>query len=50
MYIISDILLLNNDETFKFRPQIWNNHELYTIEEDKEGYQRIKRDKVTWKY
>jgi len=31
-------------------PRLWKNHKLYTIEEDKEGYQYIKRYKVTWKY
>ncbi len=36
--------------SFKFRPQIWKNHKLYTIEEDEEGFQRIKRYKVSWKY
>ncbi|MDH5468632.1 MAG: 6-bladed beta-propeller [Candidatus Aminicenantes bacterium] len=36
--------------SFKFRPQIWKNHKLYTIEEDEEGFQRIKRYKITWKY
>ncbi len=36
--------------SFKFRPQIWKKHKLYTIEEDEEGYQYIKRYDVTWKY
>jgi len=36
--------------SFKFRPQIWNKNKLYTIEEDEEGYQYVKRYKVTWKY
>jgi hypothetical protein len=31
-------------------PRLWKNHKLYTIEEDEEGYQYIKRYKVTWKY
>lgn len=36
--------------SFKFRPQIWKKHKLYTIEEDEEGFQMVKRYKVTWKY
>jgi hypothetical protein len=35
---------------FKFRPQVWKKHKLYTIEEDEEGFQRIKRYRVTWRY
>ena len=35
---------------FKVRPQTWKKNKLYTIEEDEEGYQYIKRYKVTWKY
>lgn len=31
-------------------PLIWKNNKLYTIEEDEEGYQYIKRYKVTWKF
>lgn len=31
-------------------PGIWKNHKLYTIEEDAEGYQVVKRYKVTWSY
>ncbi len=31
------------------RPQVWKKGKLYTIEEDKEGYQYIKRYKVSWK-
>jgi len=34
----------------KFRPQIWKNLKLYTIEEDEEGFQMVKRYKVTWTY
>ena len=33
-----------------FFPRTWKNNKLYTIEEDEEGYQIIKRYKVTWKY
>ena len=29
---------------------IWKKEKLYTIEEDEEGYQVVKRYKVTWKY
>ena len=29
-------------------PIIWKNHKLYTIEEDEDGYQYVKRYKVTW--
>jgi len=35
---------------FKVRPQTWKKNKLYTIEEDDEGYQYVKRYKVTWKY
>ncbi len=31
-------------------PIIWKKNKLYTIETDEEGYQTIKRYKVTWKY
>ncbi len=31
-------------------PQVWKNNKLYTIEEDQEGYQYVKRYKVTWNY
>jgi len=34
----------------KIRPQVFKKNKLYTIEEDEEGYQVIKRYKVTWKY
>ncbi len=30
-------------------PKTWKNNSLYTIEKDKEGYQFVKRYKVTWK-
>jgi hypothetical protein len=33
-----------------FTPRIWKNNKIYTIEEDEEGYQYIKRYKATWKY
>lgn len=36
--------------SFRFRPQIWKKHKLYTIEEDEEGFQMVKRYRVTWKY
>ncbi len=32
------------------RPIVWKKNKLYTIEEDEEGYQYVKRYKVTWKY
>jgi len=34
----------------RMRPEVWKNDKLYTIEEDADGYQVIKRYKVTWKY
>jgi hypothetical protein len=34
--------------SLKFRPQAWKNNKLYTMEEDEEGYQVVKRYKVTW--
>ena len=34
----------------KTNPRVWKNHKLYTIEEDEEGYQYVKRYKVTWNY
>ncbi len=34
----------------KVRPQIFKKNKLYTIEEDEEGYQAVKRYKVTWDY
>jgi hypothetical protein len=36
--------------SLKDRLQVWKKNKLYTIEEDKEGYQKIKRYKVTWKH
>jgi hypothetical protein len=36
--------------SLKFRPQIWKKHKLYTIEEDEEGFQMVKRYKVIWRY
>ena len=33
----------------KFRSQAWKNERLYTMEEDEEGFQIVKRYKVTWK-
>lgn len=35
---------------FKVRPRIWKNNNLYTLEEDEEGYQVVKRYKAAWKY
>ena len=29
---------------------VWKNNKLYTIEEDEEGFQMVKRYKATWKY
>ena len=34
----------------RMAPIVWKNHKLYTIEEDDEGYQLVKRYKVTWNY
>jgi len=34
---------------FKTKPRVWKNQKLYTIEEDEEGYQCVKRYKVAWK-
>lgn len=34
----------------KVRPCDWKNNKLYTIEEDEEGYQYVKRYKVIWRY
>ncbi len=33
----------------KVQPQVWRKNKLYTIEEDEDGYQYIKRYKVIWK-
>lgn len=34
--------------TLRTRPRAWKNNKLYTIEEDEEGYQYVKRYKVKW--
>jgi len=34
----------------KVRPRTWKKNKLYTIEEDEEGFQMVKRYKVTWKH
>jgi len=34
----------------RIRPRIWKKGKLYTINEDEEGYQVVKRYKVTWNY
>jgi len=34
----------------KVKPIIWKNNKLYTIENDEDGYQFVKRYKVTWNY
>ena len=34
----------------KVRPQTWKNGKLYTIEEDEDGFQYVKRYRVTWKF
>jgi len=33
----------------KFNPRVWKKNKFYTIEEDEEGYQYVKRYRVTWK-
>ena len=33
-----------------FRPSVMKKGKIYTIEEDEEGYQVVKRYKITWKY
>ena len=33
---------------FPFRPQVWKKGKVYTIEEDEEGFQMVRRYKVTW--
>ncbi len=35
---------------FNFRPQVMKKGKIYTIKEDEEGFQFIKRYKVSWKY
>jgi len=34
----------------KIRPRVWKKSKLYSVEEDEEGYQYVKRYKVSWKY
>ena len=34
----------------KSQPKMWKKNKLYTIEEDEDGYQYVKRYKVTWNY
>lgn len=34
----------------KFPPKVWKKGKLYTIETDEDGYQYVKRYKVTWDY
>jgi len=34
----------------KTQPWVWKRGKLYTIQEDEDGYQYVKRYKVTWKY
>ncbi len=34
----------------KTRPIVWKMNKLYTIEEDEEGFQMVKRYQVSWKY
>jgi len=34
----------------KGRPIVWKNNNLYSIEEDEEGYDVVKRYKITWNY
>lgn len=36
--------------SLKFRPMVWKNNKLFTIEEDEDGFQFVKRYRVTWKY
>lgn len=36
--------------SLKTEPRVWKNQKLYTIEEDEEGYQYVKRYRVNWKY
>lgn len=45
-YFITKVLLNAVPEL----PIIWEKNKLYTIEEDEEGFQMIKRYKVNWKY
>lgn len=34
--------------TLKFRPHVWKNGKMYAIEEDLDGFQIVRRYKVTW--
>jgi hypothetical protein len=45
-YFITKVLLKSAPEL----PIIWKKNKLYTIEEDKDGLQMVKRYKITWKY
>jgi hypothetical protein len=45
-YFITKVLLKAAPEL----PIIWKKNKLYTIEEDEDGLQMVKRYKVTWKY
>ena len=36
--------------SLKTRPRVWKKNKLYTIEEDENGFQMVKRYKVTWRY
>ncbi len=36
--------------SLKIRPRVWKKNKLYLVEEDEDGFQFIKRYKVTWKY
>lgn len=33
-----------------FFPRVWKKNKFYTVEEDEEGYQQVKRYRVTWRY
>lgn len=35
---------------FRWKPRVCKKNKLYTVEEDEEGFQFVKRYKVTWKY
>jgi hypothetical protein len=34
----------------KMKPLFWKKSKLYTIEEDEQGFQKVKRYKITWKF
>ena len=34
----------------RIMPRVWKKNKLYTIEEDEDGLQMVKRYKVTWRY